>query len=93
MQICSQVFRYAVAVGLVERDVTVDLRGALASVQKTSYAAITEPRQVGQLLRSIHAYGGHPTGVAALQLTPLVFVRPVELRAAQWAEIDLDAAV
>jgi integrase len=92
VQICSQVFRYAVAVGLVERDVTVDLRGALASVEKTSYAAITEPRQVGQLLRSIHAYGGHPTAVAALQLTPLVFVRPGELRAAEWAEIDLDAA-
>lgn len=92
VQICSQVFRYAVAVGLVERDVTVDLRGALTSVQKTSYAAITEPRQVGQLLRSIHAYGGHPTAVAALQLTPLVFVRPGELRAAEWAEIDLDAA-
>lgn len=92
VQICSQVFRYAVAVGLVERDVTVDLRGALASVKKTSYAAITEPRQVGQLLRSIHAYGGHPTAVAALQLTPLVFVRPGELRAAEWAEIDLDAA-
>lgn len=92
VQICAQVFRYAVAVGLVERDVTVDLRGALASVQKTSYAAITEPRQVAQLLRSIHAYGGHPTAVAALQLTPLVFVRPGELRAAEWAEIDLDAA-
>ena len=92
VQICSQVFRYAVAVGLVERDVTVDLRGALVAVEKTSYAAITEPRQVGQLLRSIHAYGGHPTAVAALQLTPLVFVRPGELRAAEWAEIDLDAA-
>jgi integrase len=92
VQICSQVFRYAVAVGLVERDVTADLRGALVAVEKTSYAAITEPRQVGQLLRSIHAYGGHPTAVAALQLTPLVFVRPGELRAAEWAEIDLDAA-
>ena len=92
VQICSQVFRYAVAVGLVDRDVTVDLRGALVAVEKTSYAAITEPRQVGQLLRSIHAYGGHPTAMAALQLTPLVFVRPGELRAAEWAEIDLDAA-
>ena len=92
VQICSQVFRYAVAIGLVERDVTVDLRGALVSVDKTNYAAITEPKQVGQLMRSIHSYGGHPTAVAALKLTPLVFVRPGELRAAEWAEIDLDAA-
>ncbi|MGO4609542.1 tyrosine-type recombinase/integrase [Variovorax sp. 2RAF20] len=92
VQICSQVFRYAVAVGLVDRDVTADLRGALVAVEKTNYAAITEPRQVGQLLRSLHAYGGHPTAVAALKLTPLVFVRPGELRAAEWAEIDLDAA-
>ncbi|WP_082519685.1 tyrosine-type recombinase/integrase [Variovorax sp. Root411] len=59
VQICSQVFRYAVSVGLVDRDVTVDLRGALVAVEKTNYAAITEPRQVGQLLRAIHAYGGH----------------------------------
>jgi integrase len=92
VQICSQVFRYAVAVGLVERDVTVDLRGALVSVDKANYAAITEPKQVGQLMRSIHSYGGHPTAVAALKLTPLVFVRPGELRAAEWAEMDLDAA-
>ncbi|GAC1585881.1 MAG: integrase arm-type DNA-binding domain-containing protein [Sphingomicrobium sp.] len=92
VQICSQVFRYAVAVGLVDRNVTVDLRGALVAVEKTNYAAITEPRQVGQLMRAIHAYGGHPTTVAALKLTPLVFVRPGELRAAEWAELDLDTA-
>lgn len=91
VQICSQVFRYAVAVGLVERDVTVDLRGALVSVDKTNYAAITDPKQVGQLMRSIHAYEGHPTVRAALQLSPLVFVRPGELRAAEWSEVDLDA--
>jgi integrase len=92
VQICSQVFRYAVATGLVERDVTVDLRGALVSVEKANYAAITEPKQVGQLMRSIHSYGGHPTAVAALKLSPLVFVRPGELRAAEWVEMDLDAA-
>ncbi|VTU14346.1 tyrosine-type recombinase/integrase [Variovorax sp. RA8] len=91
VQICSQVFRYAVAVGLVERDVTVDLRGALVSVDKTNYAAITDPKQVGQLMRSIHAYEGHPIVRAALQLSPLVFVRPGELRAAEWSEVDLDA--
>lgn len=91
VQICSQVFRYAVAVGLVERDVTVDLRGALVSVDKTNYAAITDPKQVGQLMRSIHAYEGHPTVRAALQLSPLVFLRPGELRAAEWSEVDLAA--
>lgn len=91
VQICSQVFRYGVAIGLVERDVTVDLRGALVSVDKTNYAAITDPKQVGQLMRSIRAYEGHPTVRAALQLSPLVFVRPGELRAAEWSEMDLDA--
>ena len=55
VQICSQVFRYAVASGLVERDVTADLRGALVSVQKTSYAALIEPKQVGQLMRLIYS--------------------------------------
>ncbi|RUR70996.1 DUF4102 domain-containing protein [Variovorax guangxiensis] len=92
MQICSQVFRYAVASGVVERDVTVDLRGALATVEKANYAAITDPVQVGGLLRAIHAYGGHQYTLTALKLSPLVFVRPGELRTAEWAEIDLDAA-
>jgi integrase len=92
VQICSQVFRYAVATGLVERDVTVDLRGALVAVEKANYAAITEPKQVGQLMRSIYAYAGHPTAVAGLKLSPLVFLRPGELRGAEWVEIDLDGA-
>lgn len=91
-QICGQVFRFAVATGLAERDVTADLRGALAAVPRTNYAAITEPKQAGDLMRSIHAYSGHPYAMAALKLSPLVFVRPGELRAAEWAEIDLDAA-
>lgn len=91
-QICGQVFRYAVASGFAERDVTADLKGALATPEKGHYAAITEPRQVGALLRSIHGYGGHPYALAALKLSPLVFVRPGELRSAEWAEIDLEAA-
>jgi integrase len=91
-QVCGQVFRYAVASGLAERDVTADLRGALATALKSNYAAITDPKQAGDLMRSIHAYTGHPYAVAALKLSPLVFVRPGELRAAEWAEIDLDAA-
>lgn len=89
-QLCGQVFRFAVASGLAERDVTADLRGALSAVPKNNYAAITDPAEVGALLRSIDAYSGHPYAKAALQLSPLLFVRPGELRAAEWAEIDLD---
>ena len=91
-QICGQIFRYAVAVGLAERDVTTDLRGALAAIPESHFAAITEPKQAGELMRSIFDYTGHPCTVAALKLTPLVFVRPGELRTAEWAEIDMDAA-
>src|SRR5207253_9495504 len=58
-----------------------DLRGALAPLKVTNRAAITEPREVAQLLRAIHGYRGHPVVEAALQLAPLVFVRPGELRA------------
>ena len=91
-QMCGQVFRYAVAVGLAERDVTADLRGALAAIPESHFAAITEPKQAGDLMRAIFDYTGHPCTVAALKLTPLVFVRPGELRTAEWAEIDLDSA-
>jgi integrase len=91
-QICGQVFRFAVASGFASRDVTADLKGALAVPEKGHFAAITEPKQVGALLRSIHGYGGHPYATAALKLSPLVFVRPGELRAAEWAEMDLGAA-
>ncbi|GGX76801.1 DUF4102 domain-containing protein [Massilia dura] len=91
-QLCGQVFRFAVAGGLVERDVTADLRGALSAVPKAHFAAITEPAQAGALLRSIHAYTGHPYAAAALKLSPLLFARPGELRAAEWAEVDLAAA-
>ena len=91
-QICGQVFRYAVATGSAERDVTPDLKGSLAKAIKKNHPAITEPKQAGALMRSIAAYAGHPTAVAALKLTPLVFVRPGELRTAEWAEFDLDAA-
>ena len=91
-QICGQIFRYAVAIGLAERDVTSDLRGALAAIPESHFAAITEPKQVGELMRSIFDYNGNPYTVAALKLTPLVFVRPGELRTAEWSEIDLEAA-
>jgi integrase len=89
-QICGRIFRYGVAVGLAERDVTSDLRGALAEIPKSHFAAITEPKQAGELMRSIYGYTGHPSTVGALKLAPLVFVRPGELRKAEWAEIDLE---
>ena len=91
-QICGQVFRYAVATGSAERDVTQDLKGALAKHVAENFPAITDPKPAGELMRSIFAYSGHPYTVAALKLSPLVFVRPGELRTAEWAEIDLEAA-
>jgi hypothetical protein len=89
-QRCGQVFRYAVATGRALRDPTQDLRGALAPVVTTHHAAITEPRRVGELLRALHSYSGLPVTEAALKLAPLVFVRPGELRKAEWVEFDLD---
>lgn len=91
-QLCGQVFRYAVVSGLAERDVTADLSEALSAKVQGHHAAITEPAGAGALLRAIHAYSGHGTTVAALKLAPLVFVRPGELRTAEWSEFDLDAA-
>jgi integrase len=91
-QVCGQVFRYAVATGSAERDVTQDLKGALAKPTAGHFAAITEPKQAGDLMRSIFNYVGHPTTIAALKLSPLVFVRPGELRTMEWAELDLGAA-
>lgn len=91
-QLCGQIFRYAVAEGSAERDVTADLRGALEVRQTVHLAAVIEPKQVGELLRAIHGYSGHPVTVAALKLAPLLFVRPGELRHAEWSEIDLEAA-
>ena len=91
-QICGQIFRYAVAIGMAERDITTDLRGALEAIPESHFSAITEPKQAGELLRSIFDYSGHPCTVAALKLSAMVFVRPGELRTAEWTEIDLNAA-
>lgn len=91
-QNCSQVFRYAVATGRAERDPTTDLRGALPPPLKTHLAAIVEPVALGALLRAIDGYSGSPATKAALRLAPLVvFVRPGELRMAEWEEFDLNA--
>jgi integrase len=91
-QNCGQVFRYAVATGRAERDPSGDLRGALPPVRKGHFAAIVEPAEVGALLRAISGYRGSVVTLCALRLAPLVFVRPGELRQAEWAEFDLDRA-
>ncbi len=89
---CGQVFRYAVATGRAERDPSGDLRGALTPAKSKHFAAITEPKQAAELLRTLDGYQGTLTVTCALRLAPLVFVRPGELRKAEWAHIDLDAA-
>ena len=89
---CGQVFRYAVATGRAERDPSGDLRGALPPVKGTHFAATTEPKRFAEILRAIDGYVGTLTVCCALRLAPLVFVRPGELRNAQWADINFDAA-
>jgi len=83
-------FRYAIATGRAERDPSADLKGALAPVKVKHHASITDPKAVGALLRSINGYTGSFVTKCALQLAPLVFVRPGELRHAEWSEIDFD---
>ena len=89
-QVCGQVFRYAVASGLAERDISADLDGLLPVSKKGRMAALTDPKKVGPLLRAIEGYDGYMPTRCALRLAPLVFVRPGELRGAEWSEIDLD---
>lgn len=86
----SQAFRYAVATGRVERDPCPDLRGAIPPAQGEHFAAITNPKETGELLRAIDAFRGTLVVKSALLLAPLVFVRPGELRKAEWSEIDFD---
>lgn len=88
----GQVIRYAIATGRAERNPVPDLQGALPSVRGEHYAAIIEPAKFGQLLRAIDGYGGFLTARCALKLLPLLFVRPGELRGAEWSEIDLDGS-
>ena len=89
---CGQVFRYAVATGRAQRDPTGDLRGALPPFKGNHFAAITDPKRVGQLLREIDGYQGTFAVNCALRIAPMVFVRPGELRFAQWADVALDKA-
>jgi integrase len=89
-QRCGQIFRYAISTGRAKHDPTADLRGALSPVVSKARAAITDPAKVGELLRAIEGYTGSLVARCALKLAPLVFVRPGELRRAEWSEFDLD---
>lgn len=91
--IAGQIFRYAVATGRAERDCAADLKGALPPSGEKHHAAITDPKEVEPLLGAIDDYRGHFIVKCALRLAPLVFVRPGELRHAEWSEIDLERGV
>ena len=86
----NDVLRYAVAIGKTERNVASDIKGALKPTIKKHLAAITEPNEAAILLRKIDKYSGTPVVEAALKLAPLVFVRPIELRTAKWADINFE---
>jgi len=92
LQRCGQVFRYAVATGKALRDPTADLRGALAPIVSRNRAAIIDPGEIAKLMRAIWEYRGHPSTEAAFKLSALLFVRPGELRKAEWQEFDLERA-
>lgn len=92
-QVCGQIFRFAVATGRAERDPAADLKGALKTKKTRHHASLTEPAKVGELLRAIDGFEGSHVVACALKFSPLVFVRPGELRQAEWAEIDLEAAI
>jgi len=91
--VAGMIFRYAIATGRATRDISVDLRGALTTPKENHRAAITDPKELGALLRAIEGYSGQPTTRLALQLSALLFVRPGELRLARWREIDFAEAV
>lgn len=93
LQLASMVFRYAIATARLRSDPTRDLRGALTAPKVTHYGAITEAKRVGELLRAIDGYEGSGITKLALQIAPHVFVRPGELRHAEWSEIDLEGAL
>jgi len=92
-QLVGHVMRYAVATTRAARDITVDLKGALAKGESQSHPAPTTPKEVGALLRAIESYEGNPSTVGMLKLAPLVFVRPGELRKMEWAELDIPNAI
>lgn len=89
--VCGQVFRYATATGRADGDPTTALKGALSKRKVKHHASITDPKETALLLRAIDAYQGGFVVKQALRFAPLVFVRPGELRKAEWAEIDLES--
>lgn len=93
IQLCGQVMRFAVAEGLVRRDPTGDLRGALVPVESNHMPSVTEPARVGQILQMFEAFSGSFQVQCALKLAPMVFTRPGELRRAKWSDINLDEAM
>jgi integrase len=92
-QTAGQVFRYGIQTGRCERSPAPDLHGALKPVTVKHMAALLEPGKAGELLRAIDAYAGHPVTRAALTLSALLFQRPGNIRAMEWAEVDIDAAM
>lgn len=89
----SRVFRYAIWTGRGEHDPASTLRGALVTPKARHYAAILEPTKLGELLRAIESYDGHPVTKLALLIAPHIFVRPGEMRHAEWDEVDLESAI
>jgi integrase len=91
--LCGRIFRYAIATGRAKRDPAADLRGALVTARPKHRAAILEPVGVGELMRAVDGYTGYPTTRLALKIAPHLFVRPVELRSAEWPEFDFKGAL
>ncbi len=90
LQTCGQILRYAVVTERCERDISTDLRGALAPVRGQHFAAILDKKKLAGLLIAIDHYPGSPTVKIALKMAPLVFVRPGELRQMRWRDVDFD---
>jgi integrase len=92
LNICGQVFRYAIVTGRAVRDPSGDLKGALLSVKSKHFSTITTPKDIGPLLKACDGYQGSEVVRIALLISALTFVRPGELRQMEWSEVDLDAA-
>jgi len=89
---CNQVFKYAIATGRAENNPAIVLQGAMPPVKTKHFPTILEPSRIGELLRAIEGYSGNFIVKSALRLLPLLFVRPIELRTMEWAEIDFEKA-
>jgi integrase len=90
-ELCGAIWRYAISTARADRDISADLKGALAPAVSKNHAALTEPKRVGELLRAFDDYVGQHATRYALKFALLTFVRPGELRKAEWAEFDLDS--